>query len=1118
MYSILSARSDFSLGESILTVDQVVEAAKTAGQSVVGMTDTMSITGLIGLSDAAAKAGIKPLVGTRLRLSDDPTWRPGEGEKKKHMPPEHYLTVYARTEAGMKAIFRMLTLANSEARYYYTSKLGYQDLYDELDKLHADDLAIMLGDEFSVMQRADIDTIVARLKPAFFDVYAPLVPVATPYYGRMNEIALDLIKRHKLLPLVVRPSFYDAGHADAQEIMRAIVENVAIADGRFKSRYNRDLHPMSLTELVAEIKTAVQHLTQRGTPDAMESFKDGLRNTKRLADSISYAWSKQPVSLPVMAPDEYKALVALCQAGWKTRFSKPVFGHKPSLAELSKDYLPRLTYELDILKRLNFAGYFLLVQDIVSFAKSSGIMVGPGRGSVGGSLVAYLIGITECDPIRFNLLFERFINPDRIDLPDADLDFMSARRHEIVTYLIGKYGEAHVAGVSNFGTLAAASVMRNVGRVADIPEKEYAVSKLVPKLHGANVPLPECRKQVPEIDAFACNHAGLWPVMERIEGTIRNMAQHAAGVVVAAVELVDRGVVERRKETSVMCWDKEIVENQGLVKVDLLGLSTLDVMNLALEYIKERHGTRIDLNSIALDDPEVLENFAHGRTTGVFQFESYGMRNLLREIGSTGKINFEEITAATALYRPGPMESGMMESFYKRKQGSEVVAYDHPLMEPILEPTYGVIVYQEQVMAISRVIAGYNGAEADKLRKIMGKKKPEEMRKERQKFVDGCIATIGATDKWAGDLFDMIEGFAGYGFNRSHSIEYSLISYQSMWLKTRYPVEFFAAGLTLMDEDKLPALLRDARRAGIDVDVPDINHSTGRFEIVTDTRLVIPFQRIKGLSEITTTVILEARASGPFTSVKDFVDRVERRKCNVRHQEILNKIGAFATIQSGLPANDPSRIRDQLELIPGLITDTVPIDRDMHRDKATRAAIEELVMTYRINHGPGSENADGMPIKPQFGKQAAIMVINDAPNGEEDTSGVMGTSRTNGAVLQALEEAGLSGSQVYWTSLIKRPKRGSMITPEEVERYAPYLAEEIRILAPPVIVLLGTMSVRHFIPDLRGKVYDVAGKVVYNRDLDANLVIGFSPGEIFYSPDKQSQLDLVFATVAELLT
>lgn len=1119
MHSVLAARTDFSLGESILSPEKLVDEAKAVGAKAVAITDTMTVTGMIDFTNRAKKADIKPVIGVRLRFTDDPTWRPVKGEKQK-TPSVYFMTAYILSEEGLKAIYRLLTRSYDEDRFYYDNKLAFDDLYGELEKLGPDDLALTTGDTHGLFSHPDHDQIIENIRKANSGIrlYASLVPIDTPYFSRLNELAVQAVRTKGLKPLVVRPAFYGRDEADAHEIMGAVSSNVKVSDAWHRSTYNRDFHVTGVKELVDEVKKAAQRLTQRGCAPAGPLFIEGLNNTADLVEAVKFVWSKADISLPKMADDEFAEVVLLCRQGFKKRFSDQVFGHRPSNKELVEVYKPRLAYELDVLRRLNFAGYFLLVKDVVQYAKSNGILVGPGRGSVGGSLVAYLMGITDCDPIRFGLLFERFINPDRIDLPDIDLDFMSERRHEIIEYLARKYGASRVAGVANYGRLAAASSIRDIGRVLGMSERDTRCSKLAPKAHGANIPLADAAQMVPDIQEFSEKHEAVWNIMLRLEGTMRNYGQHAAGVIVAGCDLVERAVVERRKGAAVLCWDKRIVEDQGLVKMDVLGLNTLDLIKLTLDYIRERHGKRINLIRIPLDDPEVLENFAKGLTTGVFQFESGGMRRLLKELGKDGTITFEDITAATALYRPGPMESGMMDSYYLRKQGLEMVDYDHPLMEPILAPTFGVMVYQEQVMQVARVIAGYSAPDADKLRKIMGKKLPEEMRKERSKFVEGCVKTIGCTEEWAGQLFDKIEGFAGYGFNKSHSVEYSLISWQSMWLKTKYPIEFFAAALSLMDEDKLPAIIRDAERFGIEVVMPDINISTNRFEIVSDTQLVIPFHRIKGISHNTTKAILKAREAGPFKDKQDFLDRVEKRSCNVRHQEALEKVGAFARIEPGqAPAKDPSRVRDQIDLIPGLITDTVPIDRDLDRSKEAKKGIVEVVSDYRAALGPVSEESDGFPVKPFFGKDARFMIITDAPTRQEEESGKMSYGTNLSCVIDAMAVHGLQRADVYWTGLIKRPKSDKQVLPEEIVLYKSYLEREIEILAPPIIVMLGSATVRYFLPDFKGKASDVAGKVVYDKNRDLNLVIGFNPGEIYHDSSKQSAMEDVFHSVMDLL-
>lgn len=372
----------------------------------------------------------------------------------------------------------------------------------------------------------------------------------------------------------------------------------------------------------------------------------------------------------------------------------------------------------------------------------------------------------------------------------------------------------------------------------------------------------------------------------------------------------------------------------------------------------------------------------------------------------------------------------------------------------------------------------------------------------------------GMDESAARALWDDIEGFASYSFNKSHSVEYSLISWQSMWLKTHYPVEFFAAALTQMDQDVLPSILRDAGRFGIDVNVPDINISTDRFEIMTDVRMVMPFNRIKGISGNATSAILEARKSGEFKSKQDFLDRVNKTKANKKVQEALDKVGAFSRIEPTTPGpNSPTRILDQLELLPGLITAYVPVSRDIPRDKFTKTKIAEVILRYKRDL-----SEDGMMVHPLFGQRASFMIVTDAPTGPEEQEGKISYGKTAAPILEALESHGLARADAYWTALLKRPKSGKQVSPEEIELYEPYFKDELQFLQPPVIVLLGTAAIRYFIPDFTGKASDSAGKVVYSKELDANLVIGFNVGEIYYQPEKQELLNNVFAPVIDLLS
>lgn len=747
MFTMLASRSDFSLGESIISAKNLIAEAEKVGQKAVAMTDTMAVTGLVDFSNKAESAGIKPLIGVRLRVSEDAKWRPNKTlkEKKKDMPKAFFLTYYVRSEVGLQALFRLLTVGNDEDHFYYHAKLDWSDVMNELKGLTPADFALVLGDEQSVYQHKDFDVILADcmdMNAADPCCYLPVVAVNTPYYGRINKQSIELHEKHGLPLLAIRPTLYGEGEADAQEIMAAVNENTKASDGWFRSRYSRNLHPMTLKDFVTEAKACADHLVRRGVPGAGVYITKALQETVPFVAAVTYKWAKQKPSLPRLAADEFKALVSECQKGFVERFKQPMFGHIPTAQEQREIYLPRLKYELSVLEKLGFAPYFLTVQDIVRYAKTNGILVGPGRGSVGGSLVAYLMGITDIDPIRFGLLFERFINPERLDLPDADLDFMSERRHEIVAYLVNKFGADRVAGVSNFGTLGAASAMRDIGRVMGIPERDYSVSKFVPKLHGQSVDLPTAREEVGEIADFANKHIHIWPIMERLEGSIRNLSQHAAGIVVAGEPLTNFAVVEKRKEDQVVCWDKRVIEDQGLVKIDLLGLTTLDVIGLAVKYVKEGTGKDLMMNQIPLDDPAVLKAFAEGKTTGVFQYEGGGAKRMLTDMfRTTGTpLTFDDVAAVSALNRPGPLEAGLDKIYIDGRAGNLSVTYPSAYVEPILEETFGAIVYQEQIMQISKDLSGFTGSEADVLRKAIGKKDVSLMEKMEKQFVEGAVA------------------------------------------------------------------------------------------------------------------------------------------------------------------------------------------------------------------------------------------------------------------------------------------------------------------------------------------------------------------------------------------
>ena len=1146
----LAVRSDFSIGESMLQVSHIVEKAVELGYESVALVDTMSLHAMVEFSNTAKKKGIKPIIGCRLRVYDDPTYRKpskASGEKEK-ANPFYMLKVYAIDERGIKGLLKLLSKANSAECFYYHARCGLEDV------LALEGVAISTGDLFNLFHHPSAHSILASLMSKFGKdkVFVELVPVNTPLFDTLNAKAIESASLLAAGTLVTYPTFYKEGDdAPTLEVLNCITTNTQMDVPYRPKQFVKDFSFQAPTHLMDRVKSAAKRVALHNRIMTVNGWMDGLKNIQVLADMCGYKFEKQDVCLPKMADNEFVTLGKKCVEGWKRRFTMPVLGYKPP-AELMPEYQARLQYELGVLKNMGFSGYFLLVEDLVMWAKNNGVIVGPGRGSVGGSLVAYLLGITDVDPIRFRLMFERFINPERLDLPDADLDFMSSKRHLVVEYLTEKYGKDHVAGISNYATLASASALRDAGRMYGMNGLDLTCTKLVPKEHGQSFTLTEAAKVVPEIEKFSLDHPEVWTHALKLEGAMRSFGQHAAGIIVAGEPLIERAVVETRGESPVVNWDKRVVEDWGLIKMDLLGLSTLDVLEIAKQYIHDRHGVHVDYLKLPLEEKDVMDAFGRGDTTGVFQFESGGMKNLLRNLAKEQPLTFEDITAATALYRPGPMDSGLMDDFVAIKQGNKPITYDHPNLENALKDTYGVIVYQEQVMQAAVDLAGFTRAEADHLRKAMGKKDKDKMAEMRQKWVDGCVNTSGMSDGRAGALFDKIEAFAGYGFNRSHAVEYSIISVWTMWVRCRYPAEYFAACMSIVKEDKLPGLVGDARECGIEVLPPDINISTDKFTIPNDKHILAPFSAVKGISENTALRIAELRernrdwkvvrqkkkrdgtveevwgldeespVKGVFDSFEEFQMAAAQpgSKVNAAVVANLNLVGAFANITPGSrPARHPDRRKDQTELMPGLIIDAVKADRTTDvSDKFLRAKIITLAQEYKK-----CEDCDlkGTP-HPTIRCKSTVkfMVVADSATWEEADKDQLLTGEAADFVKIAIRDAGLNVGEGYYTTLVKakKPKGEKFLSNAQLNGCRKFIERELEIIKPSVIVALGSNAIKYFVPGVKGSTADLAGKAIYDAKLDATIVCGINAQQCCFDPSKADILSAVFEKVADIIS
>lgn len=1115
----IATRSGFSMGTSLLSPKQIVKLAKSQGFESVALADVMNISGMVEFSNAAKSEGIRGIVGATIRIAENPTEKEArKGAAKSN--PKYTLKVFAKSEKGVKSLFKLISIGFQEDYFHYVPRVGLKEVLDTLEQC-----IVTTGDFEGVGSYHDCDAVMEKLHRRFGDDFLVELPVVdTLYFERVNIRLMQQGLNLGCNFTVSHPSLYEKPtDADTLTVLQGIATNTEIDNIFLPRLHTKTFELFDVEGLETRKKIHFAKMLKAGliSRSDVATVLTGLTRSEAKWTECNYVFEKMPVSLPKMgddALDEFRKVAKRCQEGWIERLLKPTLGYMPP-ASMHPTYIARLKYELGVLQKMGFSSYFLLTQEIVSWARGNGVRTGPGRGSVGGSLVAYLMGITDVDPIRFGLIFERFINPERIDLPDADLDFMSSRRHMVIDELVRRYGADRVGGISNYGTLASASALRDTGRIFGLDNFALSPTKLVPKVHGTPLPLTEAAEQVPELEKFSETYPTIWGHATALEGAMRSFSQHAAGVVVAGEDLINRAVVESRSGTRVVNWDKRIVEDLGLVKMDILGLSTLDVLEIAKEMILQNHGQKVEYLELPLDDEKILEAFGRGETQGVFQFESGGMRKLLKDLREGGKLTFNDISAATALYRPGPMDSGMMADYVDTRRGRRDISYEHPAMAEALDETYGVAVYQEQVMKLARDIAGFTLPEADALRKAMGKKDAEKMAKMRDKWVNGCITHVGLEKHVAEYLFEKIEKFAAYGFNKSHSVAYSIISWWTMYLKVYFPAEYFAASLSIVGEDKIQGLVKDAQSSGIEVLPPQINYSGSRYAIKSAEEIVAPFNVVKGISEATAERIVELRKSvgGRFTSIEHFesVCSAKGSKVNVRVRENLGKVGALAEFEA-IPARHPSRLKVQMELMGSIVVTVVKSDRISDvSDKFVKAKIIHVVKAY--NECSACDLHCNAHPTVRLGKKTRFMVVTDCPTWEEEKAGKMFEGESAKFLRHAMEEAKLNPAEGYYTSVVKAKKTEKTLTNEQLNNCKHFLQSEIEIVKPGCIVALGANAIKFFAPDFKGSTADAVGKSIFLPELDCTVVFGINPQQAIFDTSKIDTLIKSFSLVAEVV-
>ena len=876
----LHFHTEYSLLDGACRIPNVMEKAANMGMTAAAITDHGVMYGVIDFYKKAKSKGIKPILGCEVYMAH------GSMHERKRGPggsQSNHLVLLAENEIGFRNLQHLVSKAHLEG-FYYKPRID-----KELLAQHSKGLiglsACLKGEVAEACVQSTVQEATNKAG-VYVDIFGKdNFFIELQDHGiedqRIANKGLVQVAKSLNLPLVASNDvhFLDRNHSAAHDVMICMQTATVMSDPK-RMRYGSDQFYMkSGKEMLALF------------PDYPESITNTLEIAQRCNVDLQLGSEMHLPTYDTGNLSQKQFIVARGLEGLSKRYE--IQDPSNPTNDEEKNILDRFKYEIGIIEKMGFINYFLVVWDFVDYARNNSIPVGPGRGSGAGSIVAYSLGITDIDPLRYNLIFERFLNPERVSMPDFDIDFCQARRGEVIDYVKHKYGKENCAQIITFGTLGAKTVLRDVGRVLEIPFVECdQLAKMIPE--DLHMTLAKALEMNPEFKRATQSNENAKQIMQYatvLEGLPRNQGTHAAGVVIGSKPLHEILPLAKDKDgEAVTQYEMKPLEEIGLLKMDFLGLKTLTVIQEAVDNVKTSLGVDLDIGRLPMDDQKTFELLNRGDTIGVFQVESKGMRDLLRRIGLS---RFEDLIAMIALYRPGPMN--MLDDFVNRKHGKVALTYDHPLLEPILEETYGVMLYQEQVQQAANVLAGFSLGEGDILRRAMGKKIRDEMVKVRDKFIDGCKATNHIESKLAGKIFDDIERFAGYGFNKSHSAAYAILSFQTAYLKAHYPAEFMASLLSneMGNTDKLPMFIAEAQEMGMDVLPPDVNESEVRFFPVKGSiRFGLAGIKNVGAGAVKA-LVMEQKANGPFRGLTDFCSRVDGSVCNKKVVESLVKCGAF---------------------------------------------------------------------------------------------------------------------------------------------------------------------------------------------------------------------------------
>ncbi len=927
----LHVHSDFSLLDGNCQLSRLVDRCGELGMDAMALTDHGNLFGSINFYKAARKAGIKPILGMEGYLANGSRFDRKRVAKGKNT---YHITLLVKNQIGFRNLIKLSSAAYLEG-FYYRPRMD-----KELLRKWGEGLiclsGCLSGELIQTIRREGMEAgkrVIAEYKEIFGpeNYYIELMHNGLEIQFEANRALIELSQSTNT-PIAATNDVHYIKPEDheAQDVL------LCIGTGKLKSEEKR-------------FKMDSRSLYLRDAGEMGELFKStpaALANTREIADRCELEIPFNQRFLPRFetpgGEDSQAYFERLCREGIERLYPEP-----------TEEVWKRLQYETDTIVSMGFVDYFLIVADFIRYAEENGVPVGPGRGSAAGSIVAYALGITKLDPLAYDLLFERFLNAERISMPDIDIDFCKDGRQKVIEYVEEKYGHDNVAQIITFGTMAAKGVLRDVGRVLDIPLSEIdTIAKKIPA--GPGVTLNKSLAQdveLRELSQSTPERKELFDTALKIEGCARHASVHAAGVVITDAPLTERVPLYKNGDTVTTQWTMDVIEEVGLLKMDFLGLRTLTIIDKARKNVQQTKGLEIDPNALPLDDPATFELFQRADTIGVFQLESGGMRELLKKLRPD---SFEDIIAVLALYRPGPLGSGMHEMYCKRKHGEEKVIHLHPILEPILEESYGVILYQEQVMRIAAALAGFSLNEADSLRKAMGKKKPEILAKFKKKFVDGA-ARKDVSNAVATEVWEQIEYFAGYGFNKSHSAAYALVTYQTAWFKANHPIEYMAALLSceMISIDKTVEYIEACREMGIEILPPDVNHSYFEFAVEGDAiRYALGAIRGAGQSAIELLTQERDEEGKPFTSLFDVTERIDTRVLNKGVLESLIHAGAL----DSLPGNRAQKL--------AALEDALRQGHDVQEDK--RSGQMSLFGDDDLQDASGGGEVSQLPDKPEL--------------------------------------------------------------------------------------------------------------------------------------------------------